>query len=109
MEMERVSLMNICRGAVEEVFQHELEKVLENLRDSNTDDKAKRKLSLTFDFEPYPDRTGAVVNFSVKTSLVGLKPVGGTIHLMSTKGKLEAYPHDPRQDVMFEPIAGQKQ
>jgi hypothetical protein len=104
-EPETITLSNICRGAVEEVFQKEIEKLLENIRDPNTKDDAKRTVLLTFSFKPYPDRSGAVVEFAVKTTLQNIKPVGGTIHISTAGGESKAYPRDPRQQVMFDPAA----
>lgn len=101
MAPEKISLGNICRGAVEEVFQRELNRVLENIRDPNTPEKTKRKLNLEFTFTPYPDRTGAAVSFHVKTNVAMVEPVGGTIHISAAGGRLSAYPRDPRQDVLF--------
>ena len=56
-----LSIENICGGAVPERFQRELASVLQNINDPNNPAETKRSLTLQFDFEPFPDRNGAIV------------------------------------------------
>lgn len=44
--MEKLSLETLMQGAVQEKFENELKRVLENIMDPNTDFKKKRKLFL---------------------------------------------------------------
>lgn len=99
---EKVTLANICRGGVEEVFQRALASVIENIKDASTEEEAKRKIGIEFEFLPYPDRSGSVVTFKVTSKLEGVKPCGGTIHLGYDHGELVAFPRDPRQEMLFE-------
>lgn len=109
MQPEKVSLLNICSGAVEEIFQREMKRILENIRDVNTADTAKRELTLKFTFKPYPDRSGATVEFATKSGLANVEAVNGTIHITAATGELAAFPRDPRQEMLFEPAMGAKQ
>jgi hypothetical protein len=103
MEQENVSLGNICGGAVEEVFQRELADVLENIGDVNTDPEAKRKMTLEFTFEPFPDRSGAKIIFSCKSKIAPVESVSGTMFLQRRGTAMVAVPHDPRQARLFQP------
>ena len=43
-DFRKVSLTNLGNGAAVELFDHELQKVLANIDDPNTDPKEKRKI-----------------------------------------------------------------
>ena len=103
MEQGNVNLGNICGGAVEEVFQKELAGVLENIGDVNTAPEAKRKMTLEFNFEPFPDRSGAKVTFSCKSKVVPVESVSGTMFLQRRGTAMVAVPHDPKQARLFQP------
>lgn len=106
---ETLTLENICGGALEEVFQREVSRLLANIRDVNTEAEQKRKLVIEFQFDPHPDRSGARVVMQVKTTLANIEPVKGNIHIAGMDGKLAAYPHDPRQELLFGQQAGAQQ
>lgn len=102
-EKEKVSLSNLCGGAVEEVFQRELAEVLENVADINTDPEQKRKITLEFSLSPFEDRSGAQVTFSCKSKTAAVKEVKGTVFFQRRGMTFEAYPHDPKQARLFDP------
>ncbi len=58
-----------------EQFDFELEKVLENIADPNTDAKKTRKITITMNFKPNERRTIAALDFQTKASLAAAKPV----------------------------------
>jgi hypothetical protein len=99
---ERVSLQNICGGAIEEVFQREFAAVLENISDPNTDAEAKRKITLEFTISPFEDRSGAQVSFACKSKTVSVQAVKGTVFLERKGTRMVAVPHDPKQGRMFD-------
>lgn len=101
MSAEKLTLDNICAGAVPEVFQRSLALVLQNIRDPNADADAKRTLTLEFTFKPHSDRAGADVSMIVKEKLATLPPVKGALFVSMKAGQLSAYPRDPRQEVLF--------
>jgi hypothetical protein len=102
MEEEKVSLGNICNGALEEVFQREWAQVLANIGDVNTDPEAKRKLTLELTVKPFKDRSGAQVTFHCKSKQVPVEAVEGTVFLRRQGMVLVAVPHDPQQIRMFD-------
>lgn len=101
MASEKLTLENICAGAVPEVFARSLQLVLANIRDPNADGEAKRTLTMEFTFKPHSDRSGADVSLIVKERLATLPAVKGALFVSSKGGKLEAYPRDPRQEMLF--------
>lgn len=53
--MMSMDLNNIGLGVATEKFQDELHKVIENIVDPNTEAKIKRRITLSFTFEPDPE------------------------------------------------------
>jgi hypothetical protein len=101
-QAERVSLLNLSRGAAIERFDHELSKVLANIKDVNTDAKKKRKITLEVVLTPYPDRTGVDVELSCTSKLASLAPVtGGSMFIAKQGEELAAFTHDLRQEPLF--------
>jgi hypothetical protein len=97
-----LSIENICGGAVPERFQKELCVILQNINDPNNPAETKRKLVLEFEFEPFPDRTGAIVTLVCKSKLAALENVQGGVYFARNGLALKAYAHDPQQAKMFE-------
>jgi hypothetical protein len=102
-EPETLNLQNICGGAVEEVFQRELDHVLANISDVNTDAEAKRKITFEFTFEPFDDRSGAKVIFACKSKQAPVNAASGTMFLSRRGTNFVAIAHDPKQSRLFEP------
>lgn len=100
---QELNLFNICKGAVPEIFGRELAVVLPNMADPNTDAKTKRKIVLTFEFAPFPDRQGALVSVSAKSSLgqMDASDATGNIYVVKREGKVSAYSRDIRQELLF--------
>jgi len=97
-----LSLSNICGGAAEEVFSRELLEVLTNIADVNTPAEAKRKITLTFDFTPFQDRSGAQVDMSSSSKLAAIQKVRSNVFIFRKGDLIKALPHDPRQAALFE-------
>lgn len=103
MNSELLSLSNICGGAVEEVFQRELDLLLKNIADVNTNPEAVRSLTLDFKIKPFKDRSGAQVEFVCKSKTAGVEPQKGTMFLQRTGNSLAALAHNPQQARLFQP------
>lgn len=71
-----VDLSNIANGAADEKFNQELQKVLENIADPNTEAKKARKITLTFTLTGNEKRNLANVEVQAKSTLVPAKEVG---------------------------------
>lgn len=102
MQAPKVDLFTICRGAALQLFQNALDKVTANIKDANTTISKKRKITLTFEFAPYADRSGAEVVCSVSEGLVGIQGVNSSIYLRKKDGLVEAFTQDVSQLDMFD-------
>lgn len=71
---EITSLSEMANGAVNERFNYELQKVVENICDPNTDPKKKRKITLTMVIEPDAKREQAHISIETKTTLAPAQP-----------------------------------
>ena len=91
--LETLSLKNVAKGAVPEIFQRELEIVLQNINDTNTYAVEKRKITLEFEFKPNAERDVVDVTVLAKSKLVGVKAATGTAYC----GGGKMYSRDPNQ------------
>lgn len=74
-DVNKIALASFASGAVEELFKNDLEKVIDNIADLNTSDKAARKLTIEFKFVPMEGRDLVGVEVKTKTTLA---PTEGT-------------------------------
>lgn len=95
------NLHTIGRGGAAELFERELQRVLENIKDANTDPKKKRKIKLTFELEPYADRSGANCNIRVETTLQTPNGVSGTVYIGRLGNAYRGFTQDIRQGDLF--------
>jgi hypothetical protein len=98
---ELLNLLNIGKGSTLEIFDHNLQKVIENIADSNTDPEATRAVTLKITFKPFKDRSGAETKVDARVTLAPVKAVESSIFLSRTNGEVRAYPRDMRQQVLF--------
>jgi hypothetical protein len=98
---ETLNIGNICAGAVPSVFAKALEELQANIADPNTESESKRKLTIEFVFSPFKDRSGAIVDFQVKTKLVPVERKTGNVFFSNASGTRRAYARDPKQDELF--------
>lgn len=68
---EKLSLANLGSGAVTELFDTELEKVLKNIIDPNLDAKQTRKITLDIIFKPDGNRDIGAIGVKVSSKLAG--------------------------------------
>ena len=89
--MQILKLDELANGAVAEKFNVEMEKVLRNLMDLNTDFKKARKITLTCNFSTTEDRDEAVVDFEIKSALAPQKGVMSRMIIgKDAEGKVQA-------------------
>lgn len=102
-EATAVNLINLGNGTAVERFDHELQKVLNNIKDVNTDAKKSRSVSLKVTFLPHGDRSGmqVIVDCSSKLATVPAAEAGTIFILKNKEGDLQAYSHDIRQEELF--------
>ena len=97
-----VTLDTIGSGALVELFDAELARVLENIQDPNTDAKRKRIITVKVTFAPSENRDLADVNLTCGSKLAGIKTVGTRLYVGKSRGKLIAVENDPRQTTLFD-------
>lgn len=102
-EAVAVNLVNIGNGTALQLFQHELDKVLSNIKDPNTDLAKARSINLTIKFIPHGDRSGmqTVISCSSKLATVPAVPAGTMFIAKNKEGEFQAYSHDIRQEELF--------
>lgn len=99
---QAVKLDNIGGGALSELFEAELARVLANIADPNTDAKAKRTIAIEVMFKPSEDRDVADVQLKCASKLAGIKKVSSVLYMGKRDGRLIAVESDPRQSRLFD-------
>lgn len=100
--MQGVTLDTIGGGALVELFDAELARILSNITDPNTDTKTKRVMTLTVKFTPNRDRDVADVELTCGSKLAGIMTVSTQLFMGKHLGKLIAVESDPRQTNLFD-------
>lgn len=79
------SVLEMAMGAIAEITDYEVERVVANIMNPNTAAKAKRKITITLTFTPDDYRQQIGMDAQAKTSLVPVQPV--RTNLCITKGR----------------------
>ena len=89
--MQKLKLQELAGGALQELFENDLEKVLANLYDKNTSAKKKRKLVMELKMVPTDEsREVITVEIDTKTTLAPVEGVTTKIMLDKDGNKLVA-------------------
>ena len=67
--MENFSITTLKGGAVIEALDAEIDRVLDNIVDPNTDPDKARAITLTIRFKPNKERTACVISAQAKSTL----------------------------------------
>lgn len=70
-----ICLSRIANGQLEEKFQHELARVMQNLMDINTPYRDKRKITIDMTFGQDEERREIQISLAVKSKLAPRAPV----------------------------------
>lgn len=79
----RVSILQMAKGAIQERVDYEVGRVVDNILDVNTEPTAKRKIVLTIEMQPDEDRYTIKMKASAKSTLAPTVPVGNTFAITS--------------------------
>ena len=79
MSEDLLTLANMAGGAVLERFNIEMQKVITNIADPNTDPKKKRSVTIKVTVSPNEQRNMAVLDIETKPVLVPAMPVNTSI------------------------------
>jgi hypothetical protein len=100
--MQGVTLDTIGGGALSELFDAELSRILSNITDPNTDTTTKRVMTITVKFKPNRDRDVADVELTCGSKLAGIMTVSTQLFMGKRDGRLIAVESDPRQSSLFD-------
>jgi len=101
-QIQVVTLENLADGAAAELFQSELDKVLRNIQDPNTDATAVRKVTLEVTFSPDEEREMGDVRVKATSRLAGLKGAETRVFFGRHAGQLVATEWNPKQAGLFD-------
>lgn len=90
LQEQAISLTDIGGGAVKELVDIEVKKVLENLADVNTDYSKAREINIKFKFATREDRDFVAVTAEVKSKLMPNRTVKSQLYMGENGGKIEA-------------------
>lgn len=80
--MDKINIANIAKGSLLERADIEIENVLRNILDKNTDWKKARKVTLELEFKPTNDaREDVFVSLKAKSSISPYNPVNTQIYV----------------------------
>lgn len=100
-ENAKKSILQMCNGAFQERTDYEMNRLIDNILDPNTDPVAKRKVQITLELKPDAERTTVAVSCSVKSSLAPTYPVATMLYIAANDTVIEMTPQIPGQ-VNFE-------
>lgn len=86
-KLVEIDLNTVCEGSLPELFNRELQNVLRNIRDINTEETTKREINIKFVFEPMEEtsRTKASIDLKVSSKLAPTKPVRSSLMIDGSK------------------------
>jgi hypothetical protein len=98
-----VSLEQLAEGAAGELFEREMQRVLGNILDPNTDWKKRREITLKFIIAANEDRESAILAVDANSKIAPARPHVQPIFLGRRNGRMVAvsriqhalFPEDP--------------
>lgn len=96
-----VTLVGLADGAVEERFQVELAKVIDNIKDPNTEAEKARRITVTFVFSPDKERRHCGLAIDIAAKLVGPDGLYTDVWVGRHEG-LPAVIEGPQQEKLFD-------
>lgn len=84
--MDKVSIMRMAMGAIEERVDYEMDRVIANIIDQNTKATGKRKVTITLELVPDEYRQVIAVSASAKAALVPTNAVTTSLYVSSARG-----------------------
>jgi len=99
--MKRLDLASLNNGAASELFERELNEVLNNIDDPSTNPKEPRKITLEFTFTPSEAREMGVLEIRAKSKLAPAQATGSTFILQDNGNGLVPWEPDHHQPEMF--------
>ncbi len=86
--MDKESILRMAAGAIEERVDYEVSRVIDNILDPTTKPDAKRKITITLEFQPDSERKHIGLNATAKSTLAPTTAVS-TAMVITTDGNGE--------------------
>ena len=99
---EKVSLVNLKDGAAIEMFDYELQRILDNIVDPNTNPETKREVTLKVSIKPDENREIGAVEITCVPKLAGQKSEMARIIIGRTGNRGEGRELVTAQQEMFQ-------
>lgn len=94
---DSISLANLGKGAAIELFDFELQNVLNNIVDENTKPDAVREVTLKCKIKPDSDREWGAVEITATSKLAAVNSYPTQIIIGKERGQGRATEHNPKQ------------
>jgi hypothetical protein len=101
-EYNQVDLQSLNNGAVADLFEEELRRVLENIADPNTKAETPREITIKVKIKPNDERSSATTEVKSSSKLAPIKPHEHFMVFGNEGGRLTAYTADPRQQELID-------
>jgi hypothetical protein len=96
-DYNEITLATVNKGAMVDLFNEALEKILDNIADENYPAEVIREITLTLKIKPGENREVANTQCHLKTKLANLKPIEDFVVLSYDGKNIKAYQTDPKQ------------
>lgn len=90
MNEQTTSILQMARGAILERADYEMSRIIDNIMDPNTNPTAKRKLTLTLEFQPDSARQVIQLRCTAKSALCATDPVATSLFITSDGREVNA-------------------
>ncbi len=77
--MDRESILRMAQGSIEEKADQEVARVIDNILDLTTKPDAKRKITITLELTPDPERKHILLTAQAKSTLAPAQPVSTSL------------------------------
>jgi hypothetical protein len=104
MSEQPVTIFTLGNGVLGELFDRELERVVSDILDLNSEAEAKRTITVKVTIAPDKNRGFGVALIEVSSALGKPKPAGTTMYFGRKNGKIVAVENIPQQGEMFDKL-----
>lgn len=106
---DTITLESLGGGAAGEKFQDELDRVVENIQDPNTEAKAKRSITIKVIFTPTVDRSMGQLHIEASSKLAATIAFETQAFFGQQDGTYVAREHNPNQMTLDDAIVAAKE
>jgi len=104
-----ISLQSLAGGAAVERFNDELEAVLRNVLDVNTEAEAKRTINLSVELLPNEERTSMTIKIKCSSKVAAARAISSFGYIGQKGGKVIATEYNPKQPGLYEVTSENKE